>query len=1188
MKYIVTTLWKSLLFIIALSIMSQFVHAQSNSLFTYENNARTYDSSPSTLKLSEVLKSFKAKFDTDILFEDKVLEGMMVSSDIVNPKESVEVNLNNVLSGFSLSFKKVKEKTYVIIPTKKVKKNSSSGGNRVVDLVSPVTDSENILKVNIKSGNVKMENQNKAFPNEIIVSGTVSDDKGIPLLGVTIMERGKNNTILSKADGSFSIKVASSKSTLVISYEGFETMTISLGANTQKLTIALKPGVKDLDQVVVVGYGTQKKRDLTGSVAKVNIGDLQKAPVRSFEEALAGRVAGVQVTSTDGQPGSPVTIVIRGNNSLTQDNSPLYVVDGFPIENPNNNAINPADIESMEILKDASATAIYGARAANGVIIITTKKGFAGKTRMTFISNYGSQKIENKIPVLNGYQFVEFQSQLDSTNTKTQYFKNGKSLASYQGQQGIDWQSLVFTQAPIITNTLSMSGGNADTKFFITGSALQQDGIVRFSGYNRYQGRMRFDHNIDTKTKVAININYSGIKGYGTIPSALDASTSQSSNLMFSVWGYRPIADSSASLLSAGIDPFFSLDPSDARYNPLMTVQYEIRNRYSNNLYGNMAIDHQITNELKFRALIGVTNDLARAEAFNGSNTVLGSPKTIQGLANGVNGSFVYTSTNSYVSENTLSYNKKLDDRNTLDAVAGFTFQGTGIYMYGAAAGQLPNESLGLAGLDQGTPQTLTTSKTNNTLASYLGRINFNHNTKYLATFSFRSDGSSKFSAANKWSYFPSGSLAWRLSQEDFMKKISLINDAKLRVSYGLVGNNRVSDFASLPTLNTTITKAYPFNGSLTSSVVPFALGNTNLKWETTSQADIGLDVSMLKNIITLTFDVYKKITSNLLLNASTPPSSGFTTAYENVGKVQNEGLEFTISANVPTQSKLKWMTSFNIALNRNKVLALANGQESLLTAVNWDNQWSGNPAYIAKVGQPMGLMYGYIWQGNYQYSDFNKSPSGVYTLKSNVTSNTSQASTAIQPGYIKYKDLNDDLVMNSNDNTIIGNGNPKFVGGFSNNFNYGQFDLSIFIQYSYGGQILNANRLVFEGNSGRVMQNQYSTVLNEWSPTNQNNQMFIAGGHGDKVYSSRVIEDGSYIRLKTLQLGYNFPTGLLKRAGIASTRLFVSAQNLITLTKYTGFDPEVSAYPSALTPGFDYSVYPRAKTMNIGINISF
>ncbi len=1020
------------------------------------------------------------------------------------------------------------------------------------------------------------------------ISGKILNDDGTALPGVTVTVKGTKTSTQSMNDGNFTISMPEKSSkVLVFTFIGYTSKETTV-KNNLLLVVTLSSATKELDDVVVIGYGTQRKKDLTGSVAKVNMAELQKAPVRSFEEALGGRVAGVQVTSADGQPGSPVAIVIRGNNSITQDNSPLYVVDGFPIENPNNNSINPSDIESIEVLKDASATAIYGARAANGVIMITTKKGVAGKTKFSFNTFYGFQDILNKLEVLSPYEFVRYQFENDSTNTKSQYLTGGKKLESYRNVKGVDWQDQVFRQAPIISNSLSMSGGNAATKYFLSLSGLKQDGIVKFSGYDRYQGRFRFDQNVNDKFKVGMNINYSALKAYGTVPSSLSNSSSQSSNLMYSVWGYRPNTGDTTVDLLEGIDPFFENDPNDSRFNPLETITYEQRNRYSNTLYGNLTLEYEIIKNLKFKALIGYTNDVDRNEEFNGSNTRAGSPKTVSGRANGVNGSYIYNITNSYVSENTVSYFKKLNQKNTIDVVGGFTFQGINRYSYGASASKLPNERLGLAGLDEGIPSKVNASKTYNHLASFLGRMNYSYDGKYLATVSFRADGSSKFSSDNKWSYFPSGSLAWRLSQEKFMKSFTFLNDAKLRTSYGLVGNNRVSDFAYLSTLNSPITQSYPFNGTPASSTVPFTLGNPNLKWETTAQTDLGLDLTMFKNKVTLSIDLYRKVTKDLLLNADLPPSSGFTSAFKNIGKVENKGLEISIGYKVFEKGKFNWSTNFNIAFNRNKVLSLNEGQESLLSTINWDNVWRGSPAYIAKVGQPVGLMYGYVWDGLYQISDFNVTPSGLYSLKPNITSNTTVASTKIQPGHIKYKDLNGDLVMNDNDKTIIGNAVPLFTGGFTNNFSYAGFDLNLFFQFSYGNDLLNANRLVFEGNSGRTLQNQYASVINRWTLTNQNNEMFVAKGDGDKVYSSRVIEDGSYLRLKTVQLGYNFSNKLLKKWSISTARLYASAQNLITWTKYTGFDPEVSAYNSALTPGFDYSVYPRARTITFGLNLNF
>ena len=1021
------------------------------------------------------------------------------------------------------------------------------------------------------------------------VSGTVTNADNNPLQGVSVRLKGGKASSLTNKEGKFTLSLIEklNTKTLVFNYIGYAPQEIPV-TNQDNLVVKLISTVSDLDEVVVVGYGTQRKRDLTGAVAKVDISDLQKAPVRSFEEALGGRVAGVQVTSADGQPGSTNNIVIRGNNSITQDNSPLWVVDGVPIENPNNNSINPADIESIEVLKDASATAIYGARAANGVIMVTTKKGVVGKTRFSFASSYAQQEIINKVKVLSPYEFVRYQYEYDPINTTSQYLSSGYSTEYYKAINGVNWQDVVLQTAPMINNSLSISGGTDATKYYLSLSSLNQEGVIKFSGYDRYQARFRLDQTVNAKMKIALNVNYSGLKSYGTIPSSMENGSSQSSSLMSQVWGYRPVTNNQ-NYNPDSEDPLFAGDPNDSRFNPYERIRYELRNRYSNTLFANLAIDYKFTKELSFKSTLGLTSDLNRNETFNGSNTPAGSPTTVSGRANGVNGSILYQTTNSYVNENTLNYNKKFGKKNTLDAVAGFTLQGVSKYNYGVAAAKLPNESLGLAGLDEGVPSTVVSARTRNALASALGRINYSYDGKYLASVSFRADGSSKFSPDNKWSYFPSGSLAWRFSQEKFMDRLPFINDGKLRLSHGIVGNNRVSDFAYLTTMNSPVTISYPFNNVLNSSTVPFTLGNPNLRWESTTQTDAGLDLSFFKSKIGLTIDVYRKVTTDLLLNADMPTSSGFSQAYKNIGSVENKGLEITLNAKLINASKFSWNSSMNFAFNSNKILSLNDGQEALLSTISWDNTpWKSQPGYIAKVGQPIGQFYGYVWDGLYQIKDFNVTPSGSYVLKTNITSNTTTANSKIQPGHIKYRDLNGDLIINDNDRTVIGNATPKFTGGFTNNFKYEQFDLNVFMQFSYGGQLLNANRLAFEGNSGRTLQNQFASVLNRWTIDNQNNTMYVARGDGDKVYSSRVIEDGSYLRLKTVQLGYSLPGKLAKKLNIQSFRLYVSAQNLWTLTNYSGYDPEVSVYSSALTPGFDYSVYPRAKTMTIGINLNF
>ena len=1019
-----------------------------------------------------------------------------------------------------------------------------------------------------------------------VIEGRVLNSNNAPMAGVTVNLKGTKTNVVTDANGAYQITVPADQTvTLKISFVGYQSADIQVKGN-KAADVALNQKVNTLDDVVVVGYGTSRKRDLTGSVEKINIKELAKAPVRSFDEALAGRAAGVQVVSSDGQPGAPVSIVIRGNNSITQDNSPLYVIDGFPVENFENNTINISDIESIEVLKDASATAIYGARAANGVIMITTKKGKAGKLDINYNAYYGINKLIKKMEVLSPYEFVRFQYEYDSINTKSTYLTGGRTIESYRDVQGIDWQDQIFRQSSVSSHELSLRGGNNFTTYSLSGSALMQDGIVKYSGYDRYQGRLRLDQKVNDKLSVGVNANYSALKSFGTIPSQLTNSTSSTSNLMYSVWGYRPVSGNPAIDLLDGIDPEFALDLNDSRFNPLESVKYEVRNRFSNVLTTNINFDYEIIKKLVLKSTFGVINNQSRTDEFNGSNTRAGSPFTSSGRVNGVNGSVLYNTRNNYVNENTLTYGFKLPKNHTFEVLGGMTFSTNQQNIYGMAATNLPNEELGLAGLDEGTPSKINAYKTRSNLVSFLGRANYNFNSKYLATLSWRADGSSRFSPDNKWSYFPSGSVAWRFSKESFMDKFGFVKDAKLRLSYGVTGNNRVSDYAYLSTMGTFPTLAYPFGGVLNPTIIPDDLGNKDLKWETTGQTDLGLDLNLFDDRINFTFDAYRKVTSNLLLYAQLPPSSGFSSAYKNVGKVENKGLEFTVTGKIIDRKDFNWSSSFNISFNRNKVLALNEGQDALLSLINWDNQWRSLAPYIAKVGQPLGLFYGVIWDGNYQYSDFNLSGSGVYTIKPTVTSNTSVYDPAIQPGHIKYRDLNGDRVINDDDMTIIGDANPDFIGGFSNNVSWKGFDLNLFFQFSYGGDLLNANRLVFEGNSGRTLQNQFATVLDRWTPDNQNNTMFVARGGGNRIYSSRVIEDGSYLRLKTVQLGYEIPKSLLRSAKVKMLRFYISAQNLLTWTRYTGVDPEVSVYNSALTPGFDYSVYPRAKTITFGVNL--
>ena len=1008
------------------------------------------------------------------------------------------------------------------------------------------------------------------------ITGTVKDSLGNPMEGVTIKVKKSTQSTFSKKDGHFSIKVEDKNAVLVFSFIGCETVERSVEGGF--MDIVLFQISKKLDELVVIGYGSVRKKDVTGSVSKVDMNDLQKAPVRSFDEALAGRVAGVQVSSADGQPGAAVNIVIRGNNSITQDNSPLYVIDGFPIENPNNNVIDPSEIESMEVLKDASATAIYGSRGANGVIIITTKKGKIGFPVIAFETYYGNQKNLKEIPLMGAYDFVKYQWDLDSNNAKSIYLKNGKTVDSYKNVAAINWQDMMFRVGSQTNAHLAITGGTEKTKYSISASSFNQNGIIWNSDYKRNQGRLVLDQTINDKFKVGVNVNYSNLVQDGVPPT--DNSNSVPA-LMGSVWGYRPVTgDSTTDLINQLNDP--TVDPTTNYItNPIITVKNQVKVNTTNALTVNSYADYIIAPGLRLRATLGFSGSVLRTDVFNNSNTRSGSSTG----TNGVNGSITYDEHNTWVNENTLTFNKKLNDRSTLNLVGGCTEQGDITDNYGFSARQIPlsSQSLGLGSLSTGTPYSISSTPPQNwTLLSFLSRANYSLDSKYLFTASFRADGSSKFTPKNRWGYFPSGAFAWRFGNEQFAKQLHWLSDAKLRTSFGVTGNNRVGDFVYSNSMSEPISAYYAFNNGISDGAVPTNLGNANLKWETTTQADIGLDVSLFENRIDITMDYYKKNTTNLLLNAKLRPSSGYATDYKNIGAVQNDGFEFSFNTiNFQTKSFL-WSTSFNISFNRSKVMALADNQNSLTSFVNSGS----NPLYIARVGQPIAQFIGYVWDGVYQYNDFNQIGK-KYVLKSTVPGIPSRT---IQPGDIKYRDIDGDGALTSNDITVIGHPYPKHVGGITNNLKYKNFDLSIFFQWSYGNDIANLNRVAYDGNQNVTRNlNQFASYINRWSPTNQNTNIYRAGGGGPfGFYSSRIIEDGSYIRLKTVSIGYNFLPVKLKRMGIRTFRIYASGQNLITWTRYSGYDPEVSVYPGALTPGSDNSPYPRARTLIVGANLTF
>ena len=1029
----------------------------------------------------------------------------------------------------------------------------------------------------------------EAFAQNTVV-GRVVDANNTPLIGVNVVVKGTTTGTTTGIDGNYSIKVAENQ-TLVFSYLGYTTVEEIVGKRTA-INVKMNEEATQLGavEIVNIGYGTTTRRDLTGSVAKADLGTMMKANVTNFDQALNGRIAGVVVTTGDGSLGAEANITIRGNNSLTQSNAPLYIIDGFPSEGSFATSINPADIESIDVLKDASATAIYGARGANGVIVINTKRGTEGKPTVNFSASFSLSHIANKIDLMDSYEFVRLQEELvtDTSMASSYYgyseeYGRNLTLEDYRNIPGIDWQDELYRTAFQQNYNISLSGGNKEGLRYNVGfSALDQDGIIIRSNFQRYQGKANFTLPITKKLTLNVNANYSRTATNGVNPTTAETTSSSSGWLMYSVWGYRPVTAPGQDILDSIIDE--SVDGSnDYRFNPVKTAKNEYRKTLVDYLNSNIALTWKITPELTFKTTGGYVMNKRRREEFNGTETYTGYPGSPSGK--GVNGAIYWTDQASWTNENTLNYKRRFGRSHNVDLMAGLSLQGQKNTYEGVSATQITSEELGIAGIHTGNYQSVPSNYYDWRMMSMFLRANYNFRYKYYLTFSFRADGSSKFPSDNRWGYFPSVGASWNFNRENLFKNSEWLNNGKLRFSWGLTGNNRTQtpyDFYSQITVTPGSGNSfdYVFDGTRVPGYYFSNMANDKLKWETTEQWNVGIDLGFFEDRLKVTADWYDKVTHNLLLYALLPASSGYEQGMLNIGSIRNRGFEFTLeTVNIKTR-QFQWSTSFNIAFNRNRILGLVDNQNTLQSSVTWETHFNSQFPYISQVGKPTGMMYGFIYEGTYKPEDFDANgnlKSGIPAYKGNK----------MQPGDLKYRDLNGDGKIDDYDRTIIGCGQPLHTGGFNNSFNWKNFDLNIFFSWSYGNDILNANRLIFES-GWKAQTNQLASYAGRWTPDNPTSDIPRAGATGSEEYSSRVIEDGSFLRLKNVSLGYTIPSRQLRKAGISSLRVYVSADNIWTLTNYSGPDPEVSTRNSVLTPGFDWSAYPRAYGFTAGVNITF
>ncbi|WP_052188271.1 TonB-dependent receptor [Cellulophaga sp. Hel_I_12] len=992
------------------------------------------------------------------------------------------------------------------------------------------------------------------YAQETIVSGKIISSDGMGLPGANVFQKGTTNGVVADFDGNYQITLKKGSNILVYTYVGYEDREEAISGRSV-INVTLLEDTESLDEVVVIGYGSQKKSDITGAVSSVKSEDLEKAIFNTVDQLLQGRSSGVIVTSASGEPGSNSSIRIRGNNSISGNNAPLYVVDGIPINGTP--AFNPTEISNIEILKDASATAIYGSRGSNGVILITTKKGKVGKVVIDVNIDTSISSVTSSLDMLNGQDYAAYRNEAAGLQNNPIPFPNPEQYAG----QGFDWQDEIIGSGLRNNIGVNLSGGSDDIRFFLATNLLDDKGIVLNSRFSR--GTLRANLGADVfndKLKFDFGISLAHSQGN----QAVSATRGFPSSL-------GPITNA---LLSEPLVP--SLDYSGLAaegaqfFNPYLEVTEKDDRTFNTDILFNTKISWDITKNLSytFNGGINFRNDVR--EIFYPST--VGQGIIPVGVATSNTGRAY-----DYVVSNYFDYSKMFNDIHDFSATAGLEYSEFNNYAFNTNVSNFELEILGLDNVGIGTSlNNIGSGRSLAVLQSGFFRLQYAYKEKYLLTATARADGSSRFSQNRKWGYFPSVSLGWNIAKENFLKESKTINNLKLRGSYGEVGSQSIAPYQSLARYGTT---QYPIGNSPSLGFIPTSVENPNLKWETTEQLNVGLDLGLLKDRITFTAEYYKKTTRDLLQSIQLPSQSGFGGALVNFGSIENAGFEFDLNAYVIQKEKFTWDTSFNISFNKNKVLELG-GDEEIFGPGIGANFIGG--AHIYRPGDEFGLFWGYIANGLIQQSDLDAAAASGTPLPARNNDR--------QLGHWLLEDREPDGVINQNDKTIIGNPNPDYVFGWNNDFTFKNFTLNVFIQGSQGNDILNALRTItnmgFDNNESYKNQT-VDWYRNRWTPENPtNNILYPSINTPSPDAGNYMVEDGSYIRLKNLSLRYSIPSNNL---GFSAIQVFVTGTNLFTITNYSGFDPEVSSLgANTLAPGVDLGVYPRQQSYTLGVNLKF
>jgi len=1044
-----------------------------------------------------------------------------------------------------------------------------------------------------------------AYSQNITVKGTATDAQtGEVLIGVNVVIKGTLQGKTTDVNGQYILNNCPQDAILTFSYIGYTSVDVGVQGRSV-VDIRLEAASSQLDEVVVIGYGTAKKKDITGSVSSVQGIDIARIPVSTAAEAMTGKMAGVQVVTTEGSPDADINIRVRGGGSITQDNSPLYIVDGFPVNSISD--IPGSTIQSIDVLKDASSTAIYGARGANGVIIVTTKGGSEGKVKVNYNAYYGFKKVADHLNSLSVEDYMKWQYEYSllsgNQSNYEKYFGLYQDIDLYNGQPKTNWYDQVFGQiGRTFSQDLNVTGGTDKLRYAFGYAGLNSKEIMLGSEYKRNNFSLKIDNNPTERVQLSFSVRYSDTKIYGAGGTDQAGGTPTDSRVKQTMI-YVPI-------------PFKFLgnygdeELSTSMVNPLENVRdndrQQLRQRY--NLAGSFS--WKILTDLELKTEAGLDSYINNDDRFYGittyyvKNTPSATYQNMPALESNESRDLSLRNTNTLNYDFRQIFNNQAHSLKLLLGQEVIVTTSNNLFnqVWGFPTFFDSNQAYKL--VSQGFSNRYTnTYDPDNKLLSFFGRANYDFKGRYLLSATFRADGSSLFSKGHQWGYFPSAAVAWRISEEEFMKSISsTVSNLKLRFSYGTAGNNNIPP-NQITQIFTAGTSSW-INGFSTFWSPSTVMANPDLKWETTYTRNLGLDFGLFRNRISGSVELYKNTTKDLLINFPVS-GTGYNTQFRNMGETENKGLEFSFNTVVIDKEKYGLNIGFNIGFNRNKIISLGT-MNDFGQATGWASTEIGNDYWIAKGGS-VGQMYGYKSDGRYETSDFSgyNAATDIWTLNEGVADDKGVIGT-VRPGSMKLKDLNGDGVITVADCSVIGNANPKHTGGFNLDGRFYGFDLSAVFSWSYGNDIYNANKI--EYSTGRY---QFRDMINDMADgTRWTNLDPVAGVIVNDpatleamnanttmwspymtrhVFSDWAVEDGSYIRLNTLSLGYTIPQELVKKVHLQNLRLYVSAYNVFTLTNYTGFDPEVSARRNTpLTPGVDYSAYPKSRQLLFGINLSF